>query len=223
MHDRAAVDECDAAVRARERRARGAREDAHERGSRYREQEQARDREAEQPPSMRHLTIVTEVSRRSFRVGRRVILATVDDRSLAYPAAMTVHGPLVDVTITDQTGAGRVTATTCLEGIASETSLRDLIRTRVREEVAKFNAGPADVFRGLVMPDEAEQTPDGYRLRQPRRIDWEKQADLAVGAFARNGFFVLVDGRQVAELDAPLNLTADTDIRFVRLVQLVGG
>jgi hypothetical protein len=34
---------------------------------------------------------------------------------------------------------------------------------------------------------------------------------------------VLVDDRQVTELGEELELTADSDIRFVRLVQLVGG
>ena len=54
-------------------------------------------------------------------------------------------------------------------------------------------------------------------------IDWEQQADRAVRAFARNGFFVLVGDRQVTDLDEVLELTADSDIRFIRLVQLVGG
>jgi hypothetical protein len=57
----------------------------------------------------------------------------------------------------------------------------------------------------------------------PRRIDWQQQADRAIEAFQRNGFFVLVDDRQVTELDEALNLAADTDICFVRLVQLAGG
>lgn len=60
-------------------------------------------------------------------------------------------------------------------------------------------------------------------MGQPRRIDWQQQADRAIQAFQRNGFFVLVDDRQVTELDEPLDLTTDSDIRFVRLVQLVGG
>jgi len=33
---------------------------------------------------------------------------------------------------------------------------------------------------------------------------------------------VLVDDRQVTELDEALDLTAESDIRFVRLIQLVG-
>ena len=129
----------------------------------------------------------------------------------------------VTVEIKDQSGTGRVAATTVLAGISSRITLRDLVRTRVREEVARYNAGPAPVFSGLVMPEGAEPTRDGFRLPRPRRIDWEAQADRAIEAFERNAFFVLVDDRQVADLDEELELAPESDIRFVRLVQLVGG
>jgi hypothetical protein len=89
--------------------------------------------------------------------------------------------------------------------------------------VARYNATPTPVFNGLVMPEDAQPVPGGFQLTKPRRIDWGKQADRAIEAFQRNGFFVLVDDRQVTELDAALDLTADSDIRFVRLVQLIGG
>ncbi|MEV6268748.1 hypothetical protein AB0L64_16345 [Kribbella sp. NPDC051936] len=129
----------------------------------------------------------------------------------------------ITVTIIDMSGAGRVGATTLLEGISSRTTLRDLVRTRVRDEVARFNAAPQPIFRGLVMPEGGSPAEDGFRVPRLRQLDWERQADRAIEAFGRNGFFVLVDDRQVTELDEELELTADTDIRFVRLVQLVGG
>ncbi|NIK60112.1 hypothetical protein [Kribbella shirazensis] len=129
----------------------------------------------------------------------------------------------ITVKIVDVSGAGRVGTTTLLEGVSSRITLRDLVRTRVREEVARFNAAPQPVFRGLVMPEGGLPTAEGFRLLEQRRLDWERQADRAIEAFGRNGFFVLVDDRQVTELDEQLELTADSDIRFVRLVQLVGG
>ncbi|WP_202870812.1 hypothetical protein [Kribbella pratensis] len=107
----------------------------------------------------------------------------------------------ITVKIVEVSGAGRVGTTTLLELVSSRITLRDLVRTRVREEVARLNAEPD----------------------KQRHLDWEQQADRAIEAFGRNGFFVLVDDRQVTELDEELELTADSDIRFVRLVQLVGG
>jgi hypothetical protein len=132
----------------------------------------------------------------------------------------------ISVTIKDQSGAGKVAATMTLDGIDSCVTMRDLIRTRVREEVARYNArvtSSTDIFHGLVMPEGAEPTPDGFRMPGRRHVDWEKQADKALHAFERNGFFVLVAGRQVTDPGEVLELTADTDIRFIRLVQLVGG
>ena len=107
----------------------------------------------------------------------------------------------ITVKIVDVSGAGRVGTTTLLELMSSRITLRDLVVTRVRDEVARWNAEP----------------------QKQRQLDWEQQADRAIEAFGRNGFFVLVDDRQVTELDEELELTADSDIRFVRLIQLVGG
>lgn len=131
----------------------------------------------------------------------------------------------ISVTITDQSGAGKVAATIRLDGIDSHIALRDLIRTRVREEVASYNAktDSTDIFHGLVMPHGAQPTPLGFQMPERRRIDWERQAGKALEAFSRNGFFVLVAGRQVTDPDETLDLDSDTDIRFIRLVQLVGG
>jgi hypothetical protein len=78
-------------------------------------------------------------------------------------------------------------------------------------------------FSGLVMPDGAVPAARGFRMPAPRPVDWERQADQAVEAFGRNGFFVLVGDRQVTNLDEVLDLSPGTDIRFIRLVQLVGG
>ena len=136
---------------------------------------------------------------------------------------MTGQAVPITVIIKDQSGAGKVAATITLERIDSHITLRDLIRTRVREEVARYNATLTDIFQGLVMPDGAQPTPEGFRMPARRRVDWEQQAGRAVDAFDRNGFFVLVAGRQVTGLDEVLELTADSDIRFIRLVQLVGG
>jgi len=95
---------------------------------------------------------------------------------------MTTQASPISVTIMDQSGAGRVAATITLDGIDSRITVRDLIRTRVREEVARYNAAPANtgIFRGLVMPDGAVPAPGGFLMPRPRRVDWERQADRAL-------------------------------------------
>ena len=131
----------------------------------------------------------------------------------------------VTVTIRDQAGARAIAEPALALEVPTAVTLRNLIRTRVREEVAEANAAidKGVDFRTLVQPTEAEVTLNGYRMHRGNTIDWRRQADKAEEAFGRNGFFVLVDGRQVEDLDDELALTPESEIRFVRLTPLVGG
>jgi hypothetical protein len=131
---------------------------------------------------------------------------------------------MATVRIRDELRAGRVRDEgVLLVELPDRVSVRDLIRTRVREEVARANAPGAGPRRLLVAPVAAEETVNGYRLRKRRRIDWERQAEVAVEAFRKQAFFVFVDGKQVDDLDDQVAVGADTDVRFVRLMPLVGG
>jgi hypothetical protein len=130
---------------------------------------------------------------------------------------------MATLTIHDRTAMGRGVDSFVIDDLPDRITIRDLIRTRVRDEVARYNLKPAPTFRGLVAPDGAVQEALGYRLRTPRRIDWERQADAAITAFMRNGFFILVNGRQATELDEEIQVIDTEDVAFVKLVQLVGG
>jgi hypothetical protein len=132
-------------------------------------------------------------------------------------------GPLMDVVVADASAPGRETSRWLLAGVPSPVSLRDLIRFRVREEVAAYNANPEPRFNGLVQPVGAEVALNGYELQKPRRLDWERQAETALDAFRRNGFFVFVGDRQVDDVDEELTLAEADVVSFVRLVPLVGG
>ena len=128
----------------------------------------------------------------------------------------------VTVTVRDGVRPGTSDHEFVLEQIPPALTLRDLIRTRVREEVAKANAGAGEVRR-LVQPLDAKVTPNGYPPPPDRMIDWKEQAKKAEEGFRRNRFFVVVNGRQVEDLDEELELTAHSEVRFIRLVPLVGG
>ncbi|MBL3665749.1 hypothetical protein JL475_06995 [Streptomyces sp. M2CJ-2] len=130
---------------------------------------------------------------------------------------------MATVTFRDETAAGRPVTEWQVAGLPERMTVRELIRLRVREEVARHNARPTDRFDGLVRPDDAETELNGYRLREPRRIDWERQAEIAEHAFLVNGFFVLAGDRQVESLDETVDLTADPGLVFVKLVALAGG
>jgi hypothetical protein len=106
--------------------------------------------------------------------------------------------------------------------LASErTTLRELIKRRIDEEVADLNAGRADV-RPLVTPTEQESRLNKKKPSRPK-VDAGKQLEAAVKAFERTRIIVIVDGKQMLELDRPITISPDTEIRFVKLVPLVGG
>lgn len=130
---------------------------------------------------------------------------------------------MATLVVHDETATGRPVRQISLPDLPATITVRELVRLRVREEVARHNALPQAVFAGLVRPLEAEVVANGYRLKSPRRLDWEKQADIAVDAFERNGFFILVGDRQVEDLDETIDLAADPHVAFVRLTPLVGG
>ncbi|GAA2416718.1 hypothetical protein GCM10010191_28940 [Actinomadura vinacea] len=127
------------------------------------------------------------------------------------------------VTFRDETATGKALASFQVGDLPAALTVRELIRLRVREEVARHNARPVSRFHGLVQPEDAEADLNGYRLREPRRLDWERQAGIAERAFLSNGFFMLVGDRQVEDLDEVVDLAGDPDLVFIRLVPLVGG
>jgi hypothetical protein len=127
------------------------------------------------------------------------------------------------VTVRDETTSGRAIDTWLLPDLPDSITARELVRLRVREEVARYNSTEPEYFRGLVQPTDAEATLNGYRLRQRRKLHWEQQADAACDAFARNGFVMLVGDHQVDSLDEVIDLIHDPQVAFIRLVPLVGG
>ncbi|MET8808473.1 hypothetical protein [Streptomyces sp. NPDC004546] len=130
---------------------------------------------------------------------------------------------MATVTFRDETATGKPLTEWEVTGVPERMTVRELIRLRVSEEVARHNARPSNRFNGLVRPDDAETELNGYRLREPRRIDWERQAEIAERAFLANGFFMLAGDRQVEDLDEIVDLTVDPDLVFIKLVALVGG
>jgi hypothetical protein len=127
------------------------------------------------------------------------------------------------VTFRDETATGKPLDAFHVPGLPHRLTARELIRLRVREEVARHNAAPSRHFTGLVRPDDAEIELNGYRLKHARRIDWERQADIAERSFHGNGFFMLAGDRQIDDLDEVIDLTRDPELVFIKLVPLVGG
>ena len=127
------------------------------------------------------------------------------------------------LTIRDETTLERLERQFTLTFDGDRLTIKQLIRERVKNEVQQYNAKKTNYFQGLVQPTNAEKTLNGYKLRQPRLIDWEKQYENALKAFQSNGFLILVDDRQVDDLEEFIEIRPDTIVTFLKLVPLVGG
>jgi hypothetical protein len=130
-----------------------------------------------------------------------VILKTVDQ----VPGAATVAGPQL---------AFRVSTVTA----------REIVRARVRVEVARHNSEREPrTFLDLIDTPQAERELNGPRERDARPLDAESQIEVGIEAMRRGRVILVFNGEQVSDLDAPLIVTPVSEARFLRLVPLVGG
>ena len=127
------------------------------------------------------------------------------------------------LTLRDETTAGDNRAAVTVSLPEPTITARELIRVRVFEEVKIYNEKLAGRFEGLVQPEGSEPEREGFRLRQPRKLDWHEQSRAALEAFEHNGFLLLVDDHQIETLDEEIRVRPDTRVTFLKLVPLVGG
>ncbi len=107
--------------------------------------------------------------------------------------------------------------------LTEQLTVRELICTRVSQEVLDYNLKQPIHYRGLVQPSDAEQTLNGFRLRSGRQLDQEKELNKALKAFQENHFLLLLDDRQLTELDEEIVIKPDSMVTFLKLIPLVGG
>ena len=130
---------------------------------------------------------------------------------------------MVTLSIKDENFSGKVLREVFIGFEAETVTIQDIIEMRVRKEVESYNNKMPEYFNGLIEPTDAEKTINGYKLKSKKPIDEEKQVYVALDAFQKNGFFVLVDNEQCTSLDQTITLTKNTTISFVKLTPLVGG
>ena len=130
---------------------------------------------------------------------------------------------LLTVRIKDENAGGKTTGEIEVRFNSELISVKDIIRARVTEEVDAYNNKMPEYFNGLVQPNEAEKTINGFKLKQKRKIDAEKQCYAALDAFNKNAYFVLIDNIQAENLEQMIVINKNTEISFIKLTPLVGG
>ena len=127
------------------------------------------------------------------------------------------------LTVRDETTSGETTHSIELEFPTERITVRELIRSRVFQEVKDYNAAKPKLFRGLVQPTDAERELNGFKLRKARKIDWEEQYEKAIQAFDGNQVVIIVNDEQVENLEQEIVVATETVVSFLKLVPLVGG
>jgi hypothetical protein len=109
------------------------------------------------------------------------------------------------ITLHDETTAGTTAATPLTLHLLSESiSVRELIRSRVYQEVDDFNRKQRTNAQTLPRPrpTHAERKLNGqYKLKSPRQIDWKAQFEKAYDTFEQNCILNLIDKQQAPDID----------------------
>ncbi|WP_435261263.1 hypothetical protein [Tenacibaculum sp. nBUS_03] len=105
--------------------------------------------------------------------------------------------------------------------LEENTSPEKVIMERVTLEVIAHNKKDDENLNSLVQPVSREDVLNGTKRKD--EVDAEKQVYLALEAFKKNVFFILVDDKQVTELNQKITLKKDSKISFIKLTPLVGG
>lgn len=127
------------------------------------------------------------------------------------------------LTITDETVGGKVLNEVKVSLANELTTVKEIVRARVYAEVDAYNNKMPEYFNGLVQPNEAEATLNGFKLKEKRKVDAEQQYLTALDAFQKNGYFVLIDNIQAESLEQMVVINDNTTVSFIKLTPLVGG
>lgn len=122
--------------------------------------------------------------------------------------------------------------------LASErVTAREIIRSRVEAEVHEINETSKQLAEELRAEPEAPAQSGTIGAEAERRLNvraskswaWAKSVDVeaecerAMTAFARRQFIMLLDDRQIDDLDEAVGLRPESEVVFVHLTPLKGG
>jgi hypothetical protein len=130
---------------------------------------------------------------------------------------------MATVTVREETFPAGPTDELTLDFLTERVTVRELIRGLVYQTVTEQRARQPRPTPTDFQPTAAEQALNGVRIQRRRRLDWEQEYARVLGAFQRGAVLLLVDDQQVTDLDAEIELSADTGLTFLRLIPLAGG
>ena len=128
------------------------------------------------------------------------------------------------IRIQDQSFPGNESIEMLLGLSGTSITIRELISERVRAECDKrLVAIDGRPHTALVVPESKETELNGDPENRHRKINQERQIEIALKAFDNNGFILLVDDVQAENPDEEIPFRKDMLVTFLRLTPLVGG
>ena len=128
------------------------------------------------------------------------------------------------LTIRDTTFSGDIVNEVDLRFTSEQVTVREIVTERVTQEVEAYNESQREGdFSGLIKPTDTERRLNGERANRRKPVDAERQVYVALDAFQKNGYFVLIDDQQAESLEQRVTLRADTEVSFIKLTPLIGG
>lgn len=118
-------------------------------------------------------------------------------------------------------GAAEIAAPDLLVPLVT-VSAREILRLRVEAEVERYNE-TCGASALLIESHWRESELNTDRKQRFRAMKLEPQVAMAIEAVEKRRVIMLLDGRQVTDLDEKFVLTPASEARFIRLVPLRGG
>src|SRR5215468_10264466 len=122
--------------------------------------------------------------------------------------------PTLTLKIKDETAAGKIYHQVDITLNSEIVNVKEIITARVISEVEDYNKKLPEYYNGLVQPTDAEKSLNGYKIKQKRKVDAEKQVYTALDAFNKNAYFLLIDNVQAESLDQMVMINSKTEISF---------
>ena len=127
-----------------------------------------------------------------------------------------------NVMMRDETFAKKAVSELLVRLSCERMTAKELISARVRAEAVLSAGAISASHRALVEPNAEEKTLNG-NVRKHAVVSVENQIHKALAAFEDNVFFLLVDDKQIEELDETVIIRPETVVTFLRLTPLKGG
>lgn len=112
----------------------------------------------------------------------------------------------------DVSHTGHVLGRAHVDGLPTVVSLGELLRIRIRSDVARYNAEPGPVFQGLVQPADSVRHSDGHHMKAPRVLDADRLVVAAEEAVAAGILWFVLGEEDITDLARRIDVEQEDEI-----------